>query len=104
MTLNNQIYEQIRKILYNKYSYPLEQYEPQLRYQVELAVDSLEMYELLEEFEETFNIKFDPDDIDHYIFQPQDILYINDIKLITIQESVDYIEKKLQPSSLLKIN
>lgn len=95
MTLNSQIYQQVRKLLYNRYAYPIEQIQPEIRFQVELAVDSLEMFEIIAELEERFSIKISLDDIDDFIFQPQDIKYISDIKYLRIQDAVDYIEKQI---------
>ena len=96
MTFNTEIYFQIRKILYNKYSYPIEQIQPHIRFQIELAIDSLEMYELINEIEEVFNIRIDLDDIDNFIFQPQTIHHISDIKYLTIIDVVDYVDKQIQ--------
>ena len=96
MSLNINIYKKIRAILFSKCPYPLDQIQPQIRFQIELAIDSLEMYELIAEFEQTFDIVINPDDIDNFIFQPQNIQYVNDIKVITIQDAVDYIEKRIK--------
>jgi len=96
MSLNNQIYEEVRRMLYNRYSYPIEQIQPEIRFQVELAVDSLEMFEIMKEFEIFFDIKISQDDIDDYIFQPQDIRYVSDIKCLTIQDAVNYIEDQIK--------
>lgn len=96
MSLNDQIYQEIRRMLYNRYSYPIEQIQPEIRFQVELAVDSFEMFEIMKEFEIFFNIEISLDDIDEYIFQPQQIRYVSDIKRLTIQEAVDYIEDQLK--------
>ena len=94
--LKNEIYQTVRQILFHKYAYPIEQIQPEIRFQVELAVDSLEMFELMNEFEQVFGIIIDKDDIDNFIYQSQDIKYISDIKLITIQDVVNYIEKQIQ--------
>ncbi len=102
MSLNDNIYKKIRTILYNKCPYPLDQIQPQIRFQIELAIDSLEMYELIAEFEQTFDIQINPDDIDNFIFQSQDIQYVNDIKTITIQDAVDYIEKQIKAEDPLE--
>jgi len=96
MTLNNVIYQKVQQILVQKYPYPLDQIQPEIRFQIELAVDSFEMFELINTFEKVFNITINKDDIDKFIFQPQNIQYINDIHLITIQDIVDYIEKQIQ--------
>lgn len=95
MGLNRQIYEKVREILFNKYAYPIEQIEPQINFHLELAVDSLEMYELMAEFEKTFDIIISQDDIDKFRFQRQDITRVSEIKTITIQIAVDYIEKQI---------
>jgi len=41
-------------------------------------------------------ITINKDDIDEFIFQPQEITYINDIYILTIQDAVDYIEKQVK--------
>lgn len=69
---------------------------------MELAVDSLEMYELMAEFEETFNIIINRDDIDDFIFQPQNIRYVSDIKCLTIQDAVNYIEKQIEAKNKIQ--
>jgi len=91
MSLNDDIYKKIRTILYTKCPYPLDQIQPQIRFEIELAIDSLEMYELIAELEQTFDIKINPDDIDNFIFQSQDIQYVNEIKSITIQDAVNHL-------------
>ena len=102
MSLNDHIYKKIRTILYKKCPYPLDQIQPHIRFQIELAIDSLEMYELVAEFEQTFDIRINPDDIDNFIFQSQNIQYVNDIKAITIQDAVDYIEKQIKAADRLE--
>ena len=96
MSLNNQIYQEVRRMLYNRYSYPIEQIQPEIRFQVELAVDSFEMFQIMKEFETFFNITISLDDIDEFIFQPQDIRYVSDIKCLTIQDAVNYIEDQIK--------
>ena len=96
MSLNNQIYQEVRQILYNKYSYPIEQIQPEIIFHVELVVDSLEMFEIMKEFEYFFNIVISQDDINDYIVQPQNIRYVSDIKRLTIQDAVNYIENQLK--------
>ena len=96
MSLNNQIYQEVRQMLYNRYSYPIEQIQPEIYFQVELAVDSFEMFQIMKEFEIFFNITISLDDIDEFIFQPQDIRYVSDIKRLTIQDAVNYIEDQIK--------
>ena len=96
MTSINQIYQRVRYLLYKRYSYPIDQIQPEIRFQIELAIDSLEMFEIMDEWEQEFNIHINMDDIDEYIFQPQDITHISDIKQLTIQDAVNYIEKQIK--------
>lgn len=96
MNLNNQIYQEVRRMLYNRYGYPIEQIQPYIRFQVELAVDSFEMFEIMKEFEIFFDITISLDDVDDFIFQPQDIRYVSDIKCLTIQDAVNYIEDQIK--------
>lgn len=102
MILNNIIYQKVQQILVQKYPYPLDQIQPEIRFQIELAVDSFEMFELINTFEKVFNITINKDDIDKFTYQPQNIQYINDIQLITIQDVVDYIEKQIQTRDSLR--
>jgi len=96
MSLNNQIYQEVRRMLYNRYSYPIEQIQPEIKFQVELAVDSFEMFQIMKEFEIFFNITISLDDIDEFIFQPKDIRYVSDNKPLTIQDAVNYIEDQIK--------
>ena len=102
MILNNVIYKKVQQILVQKYPYPLDQIQPEIRFQIELAIDSFEMFELINTFEKVFNITINKDDIDKFTYQPQNIQYINDIQLITIQDVVDYIEKQIQTRDSLR--
>ena len=102
MTLNNLIYQKVKQILFQNYAYPMDQIQPEIRFQIELAIDSLEMFELINQFEEVFKIKINKDDIDEFIFQPQEITYINDIYMLTIQDAVDYIEKQVKVTDYKK--
>lgn len=98
-TLRDYIYSKIKEILHKKNRGLLKKVEFNLSYQRDLAFDSLEMFELISEFEKEFNIIIDQDDIDKFIFQPQSIKYIGDIKQITIYDSVNYIHKKMISNS-----
>ena len=96
MSLNHHIFEKIRIILHEKFHYRYEDIEPQIYFEKELAVDSKEMHQLITEFESTFDIIVDYDEMDEFYFQPQIIKHVDEIKQISIQDSVNYIEKKIR--------
>jgi acyl carrier protein len=81
----NKIFNEIRIILHEKFSFHYDQIEPKTRFELELGTDSLEMLELLSEFEQTFDIEISQDDIDKIIKEG---------KVLTIQDVVDYIKEK----------
>ena len=83
-------------ILHEKFHYRYEDIEPEIYFERELAIDSKEMHELIAQFESAFDIIFNYDDMDEFYFQPQVIKHVNDIKSISIQDTVDYIEKKIR--------
>jgi acyl carrier protein len=96
MSLNQQVFEKIRIILHEKFHYSYEDIEPQIYFEKELAVDSKEMHELIAEFESTFDIIINYDEMDKFYFQSQIIKHVDEIKQISIQDSVNYIEKKIR--------
>ncbi len=81
------IFDKIRTILCKQFSFQYDQIQPEARFEIELGTDSREMLELLIEFERTFNIEINLDDIDKMVEEG---------KFITIQDVVDYIEEKLK--------
>ena len=93
LELNKQIYQKIRHLLYKKDSHILKvtekDYSPNFKFSSELGIGSLQMYELMDEFEETFDIVIPPKDIDDFVLQ------YHTLRSITIQDVVDYIEKKI---------
>lgn len=95
LSFKSDIYKKVRQIIFNKYSYPIEQIQIEVDFKRDLAVDSYEMFQLMTEFEEVFEIIISLDDIDKFTFQPQKIVYISDIKTIDVNLAVDYIEAKL---------
>ncbi len=80
------IFDKIRTILCKKFSFQYDQIQPEARFEIELGTDSREMLELLSEFERTFNIEINLDDIDKMVEEG---------KFITIQDVIDYIEEKI---------
>jgi acyl carrier protein len=80
------IFDKIRTILCTQFSFQYDQIQPEARFEIELGTDSREMLELLSEFEKTFNIEINLDDIDKMVEEG---------KFIRIQDAVDYIEEKI---------
>lgn len=79
------IFIEIRTILHEKFSFHYNQIQPETEFELELGTDSREMLELLNEFEQAFEIQISQDDIDKIIKQG---------KVLTIQDVVDYIKEK----------
>ena len=76
----NLIFNKIREILNKSYSIKFDQIELETNFEIELGFDSREFFELINDFENTFNIDIFLDDID---------------EIRTIKEAVIYIEKKI---------
>jgi acyl carrier protein len=79
------IFEKIRNLLHEKYRFQYDQIQLDTDFEKELGTDSREMLELINDFEILFNIEISLDDIDDFIFSG---------KTITVQDVIDYIEKK----------
>lgn len=80
------IFNRIRKLLHEEYSFQYEQIQLDTDFEKELGTDSREMLELINDFETIFDIEISFDDIDDFIFSG---------KTIKIQDVIDYIEKKM---------
>jgi len=80
------IFNKIRKLLHEEYSFQSDQIQLETDFEKELGTDSREMLELINDFETLFDIEINLDDIDDFIFSG---------KPIRVQDVVDYIEKKL---------
>jgi len=80
------IFNRIRKLLHEEYSFQYEQIQLDTDFEKELGTDSREMLELINDFETIFEIEISFDDIDDFIFSG---------KTIKIQDVIDYIEKKM---------
>ena len=85
------IFEKIRKLLHEKYSFQYHQIQLETDFEKELGTDSREMLELLNDLETLFDIEISLDDIDDFIFSG---------KTIKVQDVVDYIGKKQIGSEL----
>ncbi len=81
----NRIFNEIRTILHDKFSFHYDQIQAETEFELELGTDSREMLELLSEFEQAFEIQISQDDIDKIIKEG---------KILTIQDVVDYIKEK----------
>lgn len=79
------IFEKIRKILYEKFSFHYDQIQLKTDLELELGMDSREMVEFLSELEKTFKINISFNDVDHLIEENE---------VLTIRDIVDYIEKR----------
>lgn len=82
----NIIFERIRTLLHEEYSFHYDQIQLETDFEKELGTDSREMLELISDFERIFDIEISFDDIDNFIYSGQSI---------KIQDAVNYIEKKI---------
>jgi acyl carrier protein len=80
------IFDKIRKLLHEKYSFHYHQIQLDTDFEKELGTDSREMLELINDLETMFDIEVNFDDIDDFIFSG---------KTIKIQDVIIYIEKKI---------
>lgn len=80
------IFEKIRKLLHEEYRFQYDQIQLTTDFEQELGTDSREMLELINDLETLFEIEISLDDIDDFIFSG---------KTITVQDVIDYIEKKI---------
>ena len=79
------IFDKIRQILYDKFSFHYDQIQLKTELELELGMDSREMVEFLSELEKTFKINISFDDVDRLIEENE---------VLTIRDIVDYIEKR----------
>lgn len=71
-------FNKLKMILYEKFSFHYDQIQLETQLELELGMDSREMFELLGELERTFNLTIDLDDIDNLV-QNNKLLIIDDI-------------------------
>ena len=79
------IFEKIRKLLHEEYSFQYDLIQLETDFEKELGTDSREMLELINDLETLFDIEISLDEIDKFIFSG---------KTIKIQDVVDYIGEK----------
>lgn len=85
----DKVFEIIREVLHKNYSLQYEEIQLEARFEIELAVDSREMFELIAKFEKIFDIEISYDEIDAFIFNKNN-------KKITIKDAVRYIKSKIK--------
>jgi len=76
----SRVFSKIKQILHKSYSIQLDQIQLETNFELELGTDSREFFELLNDFEEEFGIEINFDDV---------------VKIITIQDAVTCIEKRV---------
>ena len=74
------VFSKIKQILHESYSIQLDQIQLETKFELELGTDSREFFELLSDFENAFGIEINLDDV---------------VEIVTIQDAVTYIEKRL---------
>ena len=82
----NFVFNKLCSILVNQFCFHSDQLRKETKLELELGMDSREMLELFNAVEGVFKINVNFDDIDWLIERGN---------LITIQDLVDYIEKRL---------
>ena len=74
------VFSKIKQILHESYSIQLDQIQLETQFELELGTDSREFFELINDLENAFGIEIHLEDI---------------VEIITIQDAVNCIEKKL---------
>lgn len=80
-------FNQVRKLLNEEFSFHYDQIQLETKLELELGMDSRELFELIEKLELVFQILIDLDDIDKMM---------EDTIVLTIQDLVNYINQKQQ--------
>lgn len=80
-------FNQVRKLLNEEFSFHYDHIQLETKLELELGIDSREMFELIDKLELLFKIIIDLDDIDQMM---------RDHIVLTIQDLVNYINQKQQ--------
>lgn len=80
-------FNQVRKLLNEEFSFHYDHIQLETKLELELGIDSREMFELIDKLELLFKIIIDLDDIDQMM---------KDHIVLTIQDLVNYINQKQQ--------
>ena len=83
------VFSKIKQILHESYSIQLDQIQLETNFELELGTDSREFFELLSDFENAFDIAINFDDV---------------VEIMTIQDAVTYVEKRLSVCRQLEDN
>ena len=78
-------FSKIRTILYKKFSFHYNQIQPETQLELELGMDSREMFDFLSELEKTFIIVINRDEVDYLV---------RENKVLRIQDIINYVEEK----------
>ena len=78
-------FNKLRTILYEKFSFHYDQLQLETQLELELGMDSRELFELLYALEKTFDINIDFDEIDHIL---------KNSKALTIKDLADYVKEQ----------
>jgi len=73
------ILQEVQEILSYQFSLKKTEIQPETKFELELGSDSRDLLELMAAFEITFDIEIEYEDVVH---------------IITVQDAIDYIEKK----------
>jgi acyl carrier protein len=80
-------FNRVRRLLNEEFSFHYDQIQLETKLELELGMDSREMFELIDKLELLFKIIIDLDDIDQMM---------EDHIVLTIQDLVNYINQKQQ--------
>ena len=83
-------FNQIQKLLHEEFSFHYDQIQLETKLELELGMDSRELFELIEKLELEFTILIDPDEID---------LMVQENLVLTIHDLVNYINQKINQNN-----
>ena len=83
-------FNQIRTLLHDEFSFHYDQIQLETKLELELGMDSRELFELIEKLELEFTILIDPDEID---------LMVQENLVLTIHDLVNYINQKINQNN-----
>ena len=87
---NTNTFNQIQKLLHEEFSFHYDQIQLETKLELELGMDSRELFELIEKLELEFTILIDPDEID---------LMLQENLVLTIHDLVNYINQKINQNN-----
>ena len=87
---NTNTFNQIQKLLHEEFSFHYDQIQLETKLELELGMDSRELFELIEKLELEFTILIDPDEID---------LMVQENLVLTIHDLVNYINQQINQNN-----